>query len=118
MPEPKDNSFHAKTERMIQWLDNKIAFLEELKNEFNIAVGGHIYELDDAASKTKVFNKSIQKYIEIKHKIEFCHELKKEVKKEYDDFLVSQATESFIEKSTRQLDFELDTIPDPRLWEE
>ncbi|MBD2437251.1 hypothetical protein [Nostoc sp. FACHB-110] len=118
MSQKSKQSIDERFESLLDWLKGRIESLEQDYLQENVieATSEELFDLESFSSRKDIVKKKLSKYIEIKNEIEFCIALRKQVTQEYGDYLKSQGQQVHRRPSLGNHD--LDSIPDPNLWEE
>lgn len=117
MLEENELSVDEQHESLVKFIEVRIEDLHEILQEGIIEeTTEDLLELEDFSSRKKLIKKNLTKYIEIKNELKFCIAIKKQIEKSYDNYLMSLCQPVEYKKSLGN--FDLDSIPDPRLWEE
>jgi hypothetical protein len=107
----------------VNWIDGRIALLNEYLQEGLLeSVCENLLDSENPKTKKEILKANLSKYIEVTSEIELCNTLKKKMLKDYNDDLFAEAKfmaqdELFASRESLRYP-ELETIPDPRLWEE
>ncbi|BDI14900.1 hypothetical protein ANSO36C_07020 [Nostoc cf. commune SO-36] len=117
MHEKNQKSIHEEVHSTINWLnERRNALKERLQESILEGTSENLVDADDNVARKEIIRKNLIKYIEIKNEIEFCNELKKQLLKDEDDFLNAEGKPVVFSEPLLNLD--LDSIPEPRLWED